>query len=81
MYNNKELSCLRPTVTLTWHACKYTVHKLHQRCILKKRMLPSPPKHPVAYMPYISGTFGDTGVHIRHKTKPVFIQDRTDIVL
>ena len=21
-------------VTLTWHACKYKVHKLHQRCIL-----------------------------------------------
>ena len=24
-----------PTVTLTWHACKYKVHKLHQRYILK----------------------------------------------
>ena len=23
-----------PTVTLTWHACKYRVHKLHQRYIL-----------------------------------------------
>ena len=23
-----------PTVTLTWHACKYKVHKLHQRYIL-----------------------------------------------
>ena len=22
-------------VTLTWHACKYKVHKLHQRYILK----------------------------------------------
>ena len=22
-----------PTVTLTWHACKYKVHKLHQRYI------------------------------------------------
>ena len=22
------------TMTLTWHACKYRVHKLHQRCIL-----------------------------------------------
>ena len=22
-----------PTVTLTWHASKYKVHKLHQRCI------------------------------------------------
>ena len=24
-----------PTVTLTWHACKYKVHKLHQRYFLK----------------------------------------------
>ena len=24
-----------PTVTLTWHACKYKVHKLHMRYILK----------------------------------------------
>ena len=24
-----------PTVTLTWHACKYKVYKLHQRYILK----------------------------------------------
>ena len=24
-----------PTVTLIWHACKYKVHKLHQRYILK----------------------------------------------
>ena len=23
-------------ITLTWHACKYKVHKLHQRYILKK---------------------------------------------
>ena len=23
-----------PTVTLAWHACKYKVHKLHQRYIL-----------------------------------------------
>ena len=23
------------TVTLTWHACKYKVHKLHQRYILR----------------------------------------------
>ena len=23
-----------PTVTLTWHACKYKVHKLHQRYML-----------------------------------------------
>ena len=27
-----------PTVTLTWHACKYKVHKLHQRYILKLRV-------------------------------------------
>ena len=26
-----------PTVTLTWHACKYNVHKLHQRYILKEK--------------------------------------------
>ena len=24
-----------PTVTLTWHACKYKAHELHQRYILK----------------------------------------------
>ena len=24
-----------PTVTLTWHACKYKVHKLHQRYSLR----------------------------------------------
>ena len=24
-----------PTVTLTWHVCKYRVHKLHQRFVLK----------------------------------------------
>ena len=24
-----------PAVTLTWHAGKYKVHKLHQRCVLK----------------------------------------------
>ena len=23
------------SITLTWHACKYEVHKLHQRYILK----------------------------------------------
>ena len=28
------------------------------------------------YIPYISGTLGDTGVH-RHKTEPIFIPDRT----
>ena len=26
-----------PTVTLTWHACQYKVHKLHQRYIQKKK--------------------------------------------
>ena len=26
-----------PTVTFTWHASKYKVHKLHQRYILKKK--------------------------------------------
>ena len=25
-----------PTVTLTWHACKYKVHKLHQRYVPNK---------------------------------------------
>ena len=25
-----------PMVTLTWHVCKYKVHKLHQRYILKE---------------------------------------------
>ena len=25
-----------PMVTLTWHACKYKVHKLHQRFVLVK---------------------------------------------
>ena len=59
-----------PTVTLTRHACKYKLHKLHQRCIPRKGF------HPVAYIPYISGTLGDTGVH-RHKTEPIFIPDLT----
>ena len=27
-----------PTVTLTWHTCKYKVHKLHQRYILNLRI-------------------------------------------
>ena len=31
-----------PTVTLTWHACKYKVHKLHQWYILKKGYPPPP---------------------------------------
>ena len=31
---------------------------------------------PVAHIPYISGTLGDTGTH-RHKTEPIFIQDQT----
>ena len=33
-YNKKDL-IKSPRVTLTWHACKYKVHKLHQRYILK----------------------------------------------
>ena len=28
-----------PTVTFTWHACKYKVHKLHKRYILKFRVI------------------------------------------
>ena len=31
-YNNKGPES--PTVILTWHACKYKVHKLHQRYVL-----------------------------------------------
>ena len=31
--------CVLPTVTLTWHACKYKIHKLYQRFILKKKKL------------------------------------------
>ena len=77
-HNNKDLS--RLLVTLTWHACKYKVHKLHHRHILKEGRPPPPPPPPpppqVAYIPYISGTLGDTGVH-RLKTEPIFIQDRT----
>ena len=31
-----------PTVTLTWHACQYKVHKLHERYVRpQKRMPPS----------------------------------------
>ena len=37
----------------------------------KKRKWPT-----VAYIPYISGTLGDTGLY-RHKTEPIFIQGRT----
>ena len=32
-HNNKKPEL--PTLTLSWHACKYRVHKLHQRYILK----------------------------------------------
>ena len=32
--NNKRPES--PTVTLTWHACKYEVHKLHQQYILER---------------------------------------------
>ena len=45
-----------PSVTLIWHAYKYKVHKVHQRYIFKKGC------PPVAYIPYISGTLGDTDV-------------------
>ena len=52
-----------PTVPLTWHAaeCKYKVHNLHQRYILNKGC------SQVAYIPYISDTLGDTGVHRRKR--------------
>ena len=53
-------------VTQAQHACKYKVHKLHQRYILNKGC------SQVAYIPYISDTLGDTGVH-RHKTEPFFL--------
>ena len=42
------------TVTLTWHACKYKVHELHQRYILFSSFKKGCP--PVAYTPYVSGT-------------------------
>ena len=29
----------QPMVTFTWHACKYKVHKLHQRHILKEYLV------------------------------------------
>ena len=54
----------------TWRASKYKVYKLHQRYILKKRM------PPVACVPSISDTLGDTGVY-RHTTEPIFIRDQT----
>ena len=56
-----------PTVTLTWHARKYKVHKLLQRYIVIK-------DDPMAYFWYISGILGDKGVH-RHKTALMFVQD------
>ena len=31
-----EISNTSTTVTLTWQVCKYKIHKLHQRYILKK---------------------------------------------
>ena len=42
---NRQISTQKtsPTVTLTWHANKYTVHKLHQRCILVIGCPPPPP--------------------------------------
>ena len=56
-----------PTLTLTWHASKYKVHKLHQRHILKKGAL-----RWYIYIPCVSGTLSNTGV-CRHKTEPIFI--------
>ena len=58
-------------VTFTWHANKYCkVHKLHQRCIFKKRCPAPLPPPPNSFKPIISGTLGNTGVY-RHKTEPV----------
>ena len=34
-WNTQHMSPQSPMVTLTWHACKYRVHKLYQRYILK----------------------------------------------
>ena len=62
-----------PTVTLTWHASKYKVHKLQQRYILQKGCLL------IVYIPYISGTLGNTNVQ-RHNTEPSFYS-RPDIIL
>ena len=33
-----------PTLTLTWHVCKYKVHKLHQRYILAQTVFRCPQK-------------------------------------
>jgi len=61
---------------MIWHACKYKAHKLQKRYILKLKVI----KIPVAcYIPYISGTLGDAGMH-RDKTEPIFYS-RQDIVL
>ena len=50
------------TVTLTWYACKYKVHKLHQRCLLKKCIFP--PKVLLYQSPYMSSiTQGRTSLN------------------
>ena len=41
------------------------------KVLQKKKRMP-----PVAYIPIISGTLGDTGVY-RHTTEPIFILDQT----
>ena len=58
------------------------VHKLHQRCILKKGSPPPPPPPPppVEYIHSISGTLSNTGVH-RHETESIFIQGRTSLLI
>ena len=48
----------------------YIIYKFHPKYILEKRIPQT------AYILSISGALGDTGVH-RHKTEPIFIQDRT----
>ena len=48
----------------------YIIYKFLPKYILEKRIPQT------AYILSISGALGDTGVH-RHKTEPIFIQDRT----
>ena len=71
---NRQISTQKtsPTVTLTWHANKYTVHKLHQRCILVIGCPPPPMACTYIGIPSISGPLSDTGVY-KHKAVPIFI--------
>ena len=53
--------------------CKYKLHN-STRCTSSKKGCPQ--WHIYICIPYISGTFSNTGVH-RHKTEPVFIPNWT----